>query len=165
MEMNKAAKEHISQRRQDDAVDGVGVIETGLSNCSASYTAGFKTMSTRSGLNASGKNCQNTDKSLTTDASSRIGAVVLKKCEAKPALANRLLSQMSLRPIRTTGDVSCSTTATSSDAKKILHPMRVNIPEGSITAVLGTSESGKSTLLKFMAGCADRNLHCDGVGE
>jgi ABC-type bacteriocin/lantibiotic exporter with double-glycine peptidase domain len=46
----------------------------------------------------------------------------------------------------------------------LLHPTQVDIPAGSITAILGTAESGKSTLLKFMAGCVDTNLECHGVG-
>jgi ABC-type multidrug transport system ATPase subunit len=35
--------------------------------------------------------------------------------------------------------------------KVLLHPLRVNIPAGSITAVLGGAGSGKSVLLKFLA--------------
>ena len=43
--------------------------------------------------------------------------------------------------------------------------MMVDIPAGSITAILGTADSGKSTLLKFLAGCMDGNMVYDGVGE
>ena len=155
-----ATKEQICQHHihLDGVVDGVGVIET-------SFTTSCKTLSTHSGLNATGKNVQNTDKSLTTDASNRIGTVILKKCEAKPALASRL-HILGARSGRGKGDVTCSTTASTGNGKTtLLHPMRVNAPERSITAIIGTSESGKSTLLKFMAGCADSNLDCDGVGE
>ncbi|KAL7533980.1 hypothetical protein ACHAWF_004684 [Thalassiosira exigua] len=46
--------------------------------------------------------------------------------------------------------------------RTILHPTRVTIPPGSVTAILGASESGKSTLLK-LAGCMDRKLVYDGA--
>jgi ABC-type polysaccharide/polyol phosphate transport system ATPase subunit len=46
----------------------------------------------------------------------------------------------------------------------LLHPMKITIPEG-ITAIIGTAESGKSTLLKFMAGCLNNNVECVGDGE
>jgi ATPase subunit of ABC transporter with duplicated ATPase domains len=149
-----ATKEQICQRHVhvDGVVEGVGVIETG-------FTTSSKAISTRSGLGV-------TDKSLTTDASNRIGTVILKKCEAKASLGSRLHNMMGAHSRRGNGDVSCCTTKSTGNGKKsLLHPTRVNVPEGSITAIVGTSESGKSTLLKFMAGCADRNLECAGVGE
>jgi hypothetical protein len=152
MDANNRAE--ITQRRIDGAVDGVGVIET----------ASYKTMSTRSGLNASGKNCQSTDKSLATDVSTRVGNVLLKKCEAKDPIITRL-RRLGVCPRRGKNNVICSTIADSDAKKTLLHPMRFNVPEGSITAILGTSESGKSTLMKFLAGCADSNLDCEGVGE
>jgi ABC-type multidrug transport system ATPase subunit len=142
----------ITQRRIDGAVDGVGVIET----------ASYKTMSTRSGLNASSKNCQSTDKSLATDVSTRVGNVLLKRCEAKDPIITRL-RRLGVCPRRGKNNVICSTNAESDTKKTLLHPMRFNVPEGSITAILGTSESGKSTLMKFLAGCADSNLDCEGV--
>lgn len=47
----------------------------------------------------------------------------------------------------------------------LLHPLRVDIPPGSITAILGGACSGKRTLLKFLAGHMDRNVDFDGKGE
>ena len=48
-------------------------------------------------------------------------------------------------------------------AKQILlHPLRVDIPTGSITAIIGAAGSGKSTLLKFLACHTDRNVSVDG---
>jgi ABC-type polysaccharide/polyol phosphate transport system ATPase subunit len=55
---------------------------------------------------------------------------------------------------------NCTTWTSSSDGnvkKMLLHPMRINIPEGSITAILGNADSRKPTLLKFIAGCLDKN--------
>ena len=148
-----ASRDQVNQRRLDGAIAGVGVIESGLSR---------KPYSTRSGLglSTSRKNAQDIDKSLTTDSSNRIGNVSLKKCESKTSAVNKLFA---LGTSRTKVDVGSSNN--SSNGKALLYPMKVNIPQGSITAILGTSESGKSTLLKFLAGCADDNLDCEGVGE
>jgi ATPase subunit of ABC transporter with duplicated ATPase domains len=49
--------------------------------------------------------------------------------------------------------------------KVLLHPLRVDLPAGSITAVLGGAGSGTSTLLKFLAGQMDKNVTYDGKGE
>ena len=49
--------------------------------------------------------------------------------------------------------------------KVLLHPLRVDLPAGSITAVLGGAGSGTSTLLKFLAGQMDKNVTYDGNGE
>eukprot|EP00985_Skeletonema_marinoi_P027643 scaffold23018_cov205-Skeletonema_marinoi.AAC.6 len=46
--------------------------------------------------------------------------------------------------------------------KVLLHPLRVDLPAGSITAVLGGAGSGTSTLLKFLAGQMDKNVTYDG---
>mmetsp|Transcript_28685 Transcript_28685/g.43322 ORF Transcript_28685/g.43322 Transcript_28685/m.43322 type:complete len:143 (-) Transcript_28685:21-449(-) len=48
--------------------------------------------------------------------------------------------------------------------KVLLHPLRVDLPAGSITAVLGGAGSGTSTLLKFLAGQMDKNVTYDGKG-
>jgi len=55
--------------------------------------------------------------------------------------------------------------AVRAEEKVLLHPLRVNIPAGSITAVLGGAGSGKSVLLKFLAGHMDRNVVYEGKGE
>jgi ABC-type multidrug transport system ATPase subunit len=70
-------------------------------------------------------------------------SVLLQRCEALPYNSKWLRGIKS----RTT----------------IIHPFRMDVPHGSITAILGTAESGKSTLLKFMAGCSDKNLSCEGT--
>ena len=49
--------------------------------------------------------------------------------------------------------------------KVLLHPLRVDIPAGSITAILGGAGCGMSTLLKFLAGHMDRGVDYDGRGE
>jgi len=43
-----------------------------------------------------------------------------------------------------------------------LHPMKVDVPDGSVTAIIGPVSSGKSTLLNFLAGSLDHNLTVDG---
>ncbi|KAL7472192.1 hypothetical protein ACHAXS_013645 [Conticribra weissflogii] len=81
----------------------------------------------------------------------RPGRVVVEKCQAKiecPAIA-RIKCMV-------TGEIR-------KDKKTLLKPMRMDIPAGSITAIVGTADSGKSTLLKFLAGCNDKNVHCEGV--
>lgn len=68
-----------------------------------------------------------------------VGSVVLQRCEAlfySSELTERLRGKKT--------------------STKILHPCRMDVPQGSITAILGTAESGKSTLLKFLAGCSER---------
>ena len=144
-------RDQVSQRRLEGAVAGVGVIERGFST---------KLFSTRLGLDGSrGKASQ--DKSLNTDSSSKIGHVSLKKCTTKTSAMNKLFAGTS----RSKGDVSCCKSTDAINKKTLLHPMKVNIPQESITAILGTSESGKSTFLKFLAGCPDNNVDCEGVGE
>lgn len=88
------------------------------------------------------------------DSLARPGLCTLIKCRARPSLAKRLklLRNCVTRSSSTEGDVA------------LLHAMKLNIPEGSITAILGTADSGKSTLLKFLAGCLDRNVEWDGIG-
>ncbi len=51
------------------------------------------------------------------------------------------------------------------EKKVLLHPLRVDIPAGSVTAVLGGAGSGTSTLLKFLAGRMDRGVDYAGKGE
>lgn len=143
-------RDQVSQRRLEGAVAGVGIIERGFS---------AKPISTRLGLDGSrGKASQ--DKSLNTDSSSKIGHVSLKKCTSKTSVMNKLFAAGSSR---SKGDVSCCKSTDTINKKTLLHPMKVNIPQGSITAILGTSESGKSTFLKFLAGCPDNNVDCEGV--
>jgi ABC-type glutathione transport system ATPase component len=146
-------KNEIGQRRLEHTVAGLGIIETGLPNSSR--------ISKRPGV-TSGKSCRSIDsKSLGTDGTGKVGRVILKKCEAKQFRLTNRIKQISNCPSNV-----AATSGNESNAKRtLLHPMKVDIPAGSITAIVGTSESGKSTLLKFMAGCADSNLDCDGVGE
>jgi ABC-type bacteriocin/lantibiotic exporter with double-glycine peptidase domain len=88
----------------------------------------------------------------------KTGCVQLTKCEAHKSSFVRefkLLSQCVTHNINSDGNGFVTT---------LLHPLKVNIPEGSITAILGTADSGKSTLMKFIAGCLDKNVEWDGVG-
>lgn len=75
-----------------------------------------------------------------------IGSVVLSKCDAN-----------------TYGSTIRDKLRGVNNKSTILFPSRMDLPHGSITAVVGSSESGKSTLLKYMAGCSDTNLVCEGV--
>ncbi|KAL3805403.1 hypothetical protein HJC23_009110 [Cyclotella cryptica] len=66
------------------------------------------------------------------------GGITLTKCEA--TVSGTTIAQK-LRGVK--------------KKSTLLHPTQVDIPAGSITAILGTAESGKS--------CVDNNLECDGV--
>ena len=45
----------------------------------------------------------------------------------------------------------------------ILHPMTVLFPESKVTAIMGPSGSGNSTLLNFLTGTIVSNLHAEGL--
>eukprot|EP01082_Thalassiosira_pseudonana_P000200 g357.t1.1.5e174188 g357 g357.t1 contig1:864473-866633(+) len=158
----------VAQRRIQDQVGDLGVIETGLpaskrSPSSRSLTVDNVPINRRSNDKGvvkriadsivhrapeKGESVVGDNKSLGTEDVTRPGRIILKKCEAavpSSSLLNRLYKNREGRK------------------KTILHSMRVDVPAGSITAILGTSESGKSTLLKFMAGCMDKNMAYDGI--
>ena len=120
-------KADIAQRRSNNAVAGVGIIETGL---------------------------EGRERSRKSSISDPVGRVLVQKCEVNKSGLYNSLKRVWNRC--SSGKDGVKTT--------LLHPMKITIPEG-ITAIIGTAESGKSTLLKFMAGCLNNNVECVGDGE
>ena len=120
-------KADIAQRRSNNAVAGVGIIETGL---------------------------EGRERSRKSSISDPVGRVLVQKCEVNKSGLRNSLKRVWNRC--SSGKDGVKTT--------LLHPMKITIPEG-ITAIIGTAESGKSTLLKFMAGCLNNNVECVGDGE
>ncbi|KAL7463291.1 hypothetical protein ACHAXS_003680 [Conticribra weissflogii] len=82
----------------------------------------------------------------------RPGRAVVERCEARVGC-----------PIKARIKKRLMGTKCNKGKRTLLMPMRVDIPAGSITAIVGTADSGKSSLLKFLAGCNDKNVHCEGV--
>jgi ABC-type hemin transport system ATPase subunit len=48
--------------------------------------------------------------------------------------------------------------------KQLLHPMKIVLPEGSVTAVLGPSGAGESTLLSVLTDSLQRNTKGKATG-
>lgn len=47
----------------------------------------------------------------------------------------------------------------------LLHPMKVDLPNGSLTAIIGPTGSGKTTLMKFLSGSLDNSVRFRGGGK
>jgi ATPase subunit of ABC transporter with duplicated ATPase domains len=132
----------VAKHRKESAVGELGVIETGLptKRCAASQDRGGGSTS-----------CSNADKKL--------GRASLQKCEVVSRTATFGCYK------KKKNMMAAATPAVQVKNQVILHPLRVDIPVGSITAILGGAGSGKSTLLKFLAGNMDRNVIVEGKGE
>ena len=128
----------VAKHRKESAVGELGVIETGLPTKRAASQD-------RGGVSS----CSNADKKLL------LGRASLQKCEVVSRTATLKKNMMA----------AAATPAVQVKNQVILHPLRVDIPMGSITAILGGAGSGKSTLLKFLAGNMDRNVIVEGKGE
>lgn len=142
-----------TQRRADGAVGDLGVIETGLPSKVGSVNGdGSVTTASRGGQIRTNRTFLRTKRD-SLDSRLPVGRARVVKCEipAGGGGVSSLLSNLKK------GKNNNGTNTT------ILHPMRVDIPAGSITAILGTAQSGKSTLLKFLAGCMDKNMVYDGL--
>jgi ABC-type glutathione transport system ATPase component len=107
------------------------------------------------GIHETGLSFRRTLSKGTLDSQTKVGSVQVKKCAAhKSSFARRFkLCQDRVGHNHENSNLT------------LLHPMKLNIPEGSITAIVGCSSSGKSTLLKFMAGCLDNNVEWEGAGK
>ena len=162
--MNKG---ETKRERKEGVVDGLGVIETGLpSRTRAGRTPGsadsFITQSSAISANKSkqlgilrtnrtlprflpGRHHKSSQDSTTSTWVNEGRAKVLK-CEVK-------------MDARQCGGNRNAT----SNTRTILHPMRFDIPAGSVTAIFGTAQSGKSTLMKMLAGCLDKNMLYEGL--
>lgn len=168
--MMEGENTHIAQRRIDDAVDGIGVIETGQQIPRKPPTR------TGSNLSASGHS-QSISTSAYPGSKVRTNRRIslfhqprkLSNAESSaPYVDGRTRVVKCVVPNDEYKSLPCMRGKDTSDASKmkpILHPMRFDLPAGSITAILGGSESGKSTLLKFLAGSMDRNVIFEGEGE
>lgn len=111
------------------------------------------------GIIETGLSFQRAASKKSIDSLFKPGCVQLTKCEAhKSSLAKRFkLFRNRITQVSSSGEGDGN--------KTLLHPMKISIPEGSITAILGTADSGKSTLMKFIAGCLDKNVEWDGIGK
>ena len=135
----------VAKHRKESAVGELGVIETGLptKRCAASQDRGGGSTS-----------CFNADKKL--------GRASLQKCEVVSRTATFGCYK---KKEKKKTMMAAAAPAVQVKNQVILHPLRVDIPVGSITAILGGAGSGKSTLLKFLAGNMDRNVIVEGKGE
>lgn len=129
----------VAKHRKESAVGELGVIETGLPTKRASQ-------------DRQESSCSNADKKL--------GRASLQKCEVVSRTATLGCYKKKKKNM-----MAAATPAVQVKNQVILHPLRVDIPVGSITAILGGAGSGKSTLLKFLAGNMDRNVIVEGKGE
>ena len=130
----------VAKHRKDSAVGELGVIETGLpTKRAASQDRGGGS----------------------TNADKKLGRASLQKCE----VVSRTATFGCYNKNKKKNMMAAATPAVQVKNQVILHPLRVDIPVGSITAILGGAGSGKSTLLKFLAGNMDRNVIVEGKGE
>lgn len=110
------------------------------------------------GIHETGLSFRRTLSKGTLDSQTKVGHVQVKKCAAHRSSFARRFKLCQDRVGHNNSDHEKSNAT-------LLHPMKLNTPEGSITAILGSSNSGKSTLLKFMAGCLDSNVEWEGTGK
>jgi len=154
----------VNQLRIANAVGDIGVIETGLQNNSvftgsSAHSAAPSVSSTASRFSVIDGDRKKRRLSgayfrrKTLKTVIKPGRAIIEKCEVSVRSKHGLLSKRGYWVLGEGGKVR----------QPILHPMRVDLPVGSITAIVGTAESGKSTLLKFLAGCMDDGVVCEGA--
>ncbi len=155
-----------NQLRITNAVGDIGVIETGLQNNSvvtgsSAHSAAPSVCSTASRFSAidGDRRKRRLSGAWTRKKSVKTvikpGRAIIEKCEVSVRSKHGRLSKWG----------HWFSGEGSRVRQPILHPMRVDLPVGSITAIVGTAESGKSTLLKFLAGCIDDGVVCEGAGK
>ncbi len=162
----------VAQRRIDDAVDGIGVIETGRPIPRSNKPPMKRTGSS---LSASGHSHRSIGLQYPGSKvrSNRRISLFRHRLSSGDSSSSHVDGRARIIKCVVPNDeyksLPCMRGKETSDATKmkpILHPMRFDLPAGSITAILGTSESGKSTLLvKFLAGYMDKNVIYEGDGE
>ena len=137
----------VAKHRKESAVGELGVIETGLptKRSAASHQD-------RGGGSIS---CSNAD--------TKVGRASLQTCEVICRTAT--FGCCGGSKYKKKNMMAAATPAVQVKNQVILHPLRVDIPVGSITAILGGAGSGKTTLLKFLAGNMDRNVIVEGKGK
>mmetsp|Transcript_37529 Transcript_37529/g.69435 ORF Transcript_37529/g.69435 Transcript_37529/m.69435 type:complete len:318 (-) Transcript_37529:203-1156(-) len=175
-----ADKSRAATRRVDDAVGDIGVIESGLptkgvgaSRRSNGLEQQGRVKSARSSVAADGES-QSLSISINISTTARDHRTQLRTSRM---IVPKLSDNLPLREgrakvihceVSTGGSVGSRFSMTGNGhhtktRRTILYPMRVDIPMGSVTAILGSAESGKSTLLKFLAGCMDKNTVYEGA--
>ena len=68
-------------------------------------------------------------------------------------------------PIAFTDGYAEIETVATKKGHQILHPMRVDFPEGSVCAILGPSGGGKTTFLNILTDSIPSNIKARGAGE
>ena len=138
----------VTEFRAASAVGKLGVIETGLESMShRSSNQGRRSTSRRSNgadddddLSSLGGETM-TGRSALTGATSRPGRCIVRKCTVMVGPRGRQTE------------------------KVLLHPMKVDLPHGSLTAIIGPTGSGKTTLMKFLSGSLDKSVRFRGGGK
>ena len=137
----------VTEFRTTSAVGKLGVIETGLESMSRrSSNQGRRSTSRRSNgaddddLSSLGGETM-TGRSALTGATSRPGRCIVRKCTVMVGPRGRQTE------------------------KVLLHPMKVDLPNGSLTAIIGPTGSGKTTLMKFLSGSLDKSVRFRGGGK
>ena len=139
----------VTEFRETSAVGTLGVIETGLesTNRSRSSIPGRRTTGRQSNGAASDDDLSSlggetmTGRSALTGLTSRPGRCIVRKCTVMVGRRGRQTE------------------------KVLLHPMKVDLPNGSLTAIIGPSGSGKTTLMKFLSGSLDNSVRFRGGGK
>lgn len=137
----------VTEFRATSAVGELGVIETGLESMSRrSSNQGRRSKSRRSNgaddddLSSLGGETM-TGRSALTGVTSRPGRCIVRKCTVMVGPRGRQTE------------------------KVLLHPMKVDLPNGSLTAIIGPTGSGKTTLMKFLSGSLDKSVRFRGGGK
>eukprot|EP00567_Pseudictyota_dubia_P017121 CAMPEP_0197437676 /NCGR_PEP_ID=MMETSP1175-20131217/4856_1 /TAXON_ID=1003142 /ORGANISM="Triceratium dubium, Strain CCMP147" /LENGTH=667 /DNA_ID=CAMNT_0042967253 /DNA_START=443 /DNA_END=2446 /DNA_ORIENTATION=- len=134
--------ENPSGHNRRSRVDRVSISSTGSNTCTNANTVGniglIETWHTGGGSRVLDEFSQY-GASAVTGATSKPGRCVVHEC---------CVTVRSCKRIR---------------KKTLLHPMRVDIPSGSMTAIIGPAGSGKTTLLNYLAGSLDSRIKCKGV--
>lgn len=140
----------VTEFRATSAVGKLGVIETGLESMSRRGTnQGRRSTGRRSNganddddddLSSLGGETM-TGRSALTGATSRPGRCIVRKCTVMVGPRGRQTE------------------------KVLLHPMKVDLPNGSLTAIIGPAGSGKTTLMRFLSGSLDNSVRFRGGGK
>eukprot|EP00563_Minutocellus_polymorphus_P008385 CAMPEP_0181026220 /NCGR_PEP_ID=MMETSP1070-20121207/3520_1 /TAXON_ID=265543 /ORGANISM="Minutocellus polymorphus, Strain NH13" /LENGTH=768 /DNA_ID=CAMNT_0023103391 /DNA_START=264 /DNA_END=2567 /DNA_ORIENTATION=+ len=126
----------VTEHRLTSAVSKLGIIETGLESMSQRVSSQGRGRNRRGAddddLSSLGGETMTGRSALTGATSDQDGA----SCASAPSWSGRGKQK----------------------EKVLLHPMKVDLPNGSLTAILGPSGSGKTTLLKFLSGSLDNSI-------
>ena len=147
-----------TQRRVEDAVGGIGVIESGLpprvrrkdSNLRSSDLVSERSAPSQGGARGRGTVRTNRRMSLMVGRASReTGNEILPEGRARVAKCEVAESRF----------CGVAGIAGKGARKTILHPLRVDVPPGSVTAILGTAERYVGYLMHFVGRIA--KLYCN----